>query len=140
MLLVIKRKLIPLLFLIRRNKTSNTSMKRKVETASSWRASLSKLKYWVVVLPFMTNDCWSVNKMFIQVILFQDGNKTMIKTVKSFFNIHSYKKICDIWLTADFNCVWNLPDTFSNKILLTEAICRQESNVGKTDLICLEHF
>ena len=32
-------------------------MKRKVETASSWKASLSKLKYWVVVLPFMTNDC-----------------------------------------------------------------------------------
>ena len=71
-------------------------MKKKVETGSSWRASLSKLKYWVVVLPFLTNDCWSVNKMFIQVILFQDGNKTMIKTVKSFFNIHSYKKICDI--------------------------------------------
>ena len=44
-------------FLIKRNKISNTSMKRSAETVSAWRAPLSRLKYWVVVRPFMTHDC-----------------------------------------------------------------------------------
>ena len=55
---------------IRRNKISNTGMKRYAETESSWRVPLSELKYWVVAPPFMTH--------FFKTILFQDGNKKTI--------------------------------------------------------------
>ena len=41
-------------FLIERNKISNAGMKRYAETGPPWRAPLSRLKYWVVVPPFMT--------------------------------------------------------------------------------------
>ena len=57
-------------FVIKRNRISNTSIKRYSETGSPWQVSLSKLKYWVVVPPFMTHDCWSFNKISIQVIIF----------------------------------------------------------------------
>ena len=44
-------------FVIKRNRISNTSLKRYSETGSPWQVFLSKLKYWVVVPPFMTHDC-----------------------------------------------------------------------------------
>ena len=90
-------------------------MKRYPETGSLWRALLSKLKYWVVVPPFMGHDCWSFNKISVQVKkffsktnLFQDGNKkTMVKRIINFFNIHCYKKTFHIRQTADFSYVRN---------------------------------
>ena len=85
-------------FLVRRNKISNVSIKRYAEIGSPWRAPYSKLKYWVVVPPFITHESWSFNKISVHVINFlpnpkfpQDGtNKIMVNRVKSFFSIHSY--------------------------------------------------
>ena len=41
---------------MRRNKISNVSMKRYAEIGSLWQTPLSKLKYWVAVLPFITHE------------------------------------------------------------------------------------
>ena len=57
-------------FLIRKNKNSNTSMERYVETGPPWREPLSMLKCWLVVLAFITHDCWAINKISILVIIF----------------------------------------------------------------------
>ena len=73
-------------FLIKINKTSNTSMKRYAETGSLWGAPLSRLKYWVVVPPFMKHDCWSFNKISIQVMKFfpkPNFFKTEIRKLRS---------------------------------------------------------
>ena len=43
------------IFLIRRNKISNISMKRYAEIGSPWQVPLSKLKRWVVAPPFTTH-------------------------------------------------------------------------------------
>ena len=49
-----------------------------------------------------------VVKFLSQTKLSQDGDKkTMVKTVKSFFNIHSYKETCNTKPTAGFNYVRN---------------------------------
>ena len=88
-------------------------------------APLSRLKYWVVVRSFMTHDCWSLikfqskfqgNKVLSKTKLFQDENKkTMVNRIKSFFNIHGYKKVCNIEITANFNYFRNQSTTFFNK-------------------------
>ena len=43
------------------------------------RASLSKLKNWLVVPPFITHDCWSFNKIYIHRIQFL-RNPNFLKT------------------------------------------------------------
>ena len=56
-------------------------------------------------------------KFFYKTNLFQDRNiKDMVKRIKSFFNIHSYKKNCNIELTANFTYVRNYSTTLSYKI------------------------
>ena len=63
---------------VKKKKISNTGMKRYAETGSPWRAPLSKLKYWVTDLAFMTNYCRSFNKISIQVMIFFQ-NQTFLR-------------------------------------------------------------
>ena len=44
------------IFFNEKKKNSNVSMKRYAEMGSSWQAPLSKLKYWVVLPPFITQE------------------------------------------------------------------------------------
>ena len=55
-------------FLRRRNTNFKISMKRHMEIGLLWRAPLSKLKYWVVVPPFITNKSWTFDEISIHVI------------------------------------------------------------------------
>ena len=56
------------MFFNEKKKNSNVSMKRYAEIGSSWQAPLSRLKYWVVLPPFITQESWSFNKISVHVI------------------------------------------------------------------------
>ena len=81
------------IFLIKRNKVSNVSMKKYAEIGLPWRVSLSKVKYLVVV-PFITHESWCFIKISIHLtkpLVNLNFLKTELKRVKSFSNIHSYR-------------------------------------------------
>ena len=48
--------------------TSKTRIKRHADIGSPWRAPFFNVKYWVANPPFITQDCWSFNNIFILVI------------------------------------------------------------------------
>ena len=76
-------------FLERRNNISNVSKKRYAEIGSPRQASLSKLKYWVVVPPFITPEIWSFNtfntcnEISAKSKFSQDGTKKIMKKTYS---------------------------------------------------------
>ena len=97
-------------------------MKMFGETGSPWRASLSKLKYWVVVPLFITHDCWSFTHFslvshffipFIPGLFFQRAWRQLVFVKYLRF---SYGKLDCYFLWEDFSVY---PRKFRKILLLT---------------------
>ena len=124
---------------MKRNKISNTSMKSYAALGSPWRTPLSRLKYWVVVAPFITHDCWYFKKSSVQVIKFfpkQNFFQTEIRKLWSgeskTFSISMITRNSIILKQPLISIMSeiNIPISPIN-LFFTEPVCCEKINVGK---------